>query len=391
MCSPPSASDAGVQAPQRRQSPTPVTDVRTLTLASAVARYHAACLRVIGGQNVAQADVRTAKKAAHPCDLGLLLDRERLLRHGEVTVEAPEPPTVETPPERELYLRRLTVWERLRDLTTTAAVESYAKEVIYAGPLLSGVLYKMTGGTCEPVLAPVFLQTVTVEAQPNGWIVIARTDEPPRFNTSVWANAFQKGHADQIVTLGIDAQGNLAEGWDDERVAELLHGIRSVFPGLGLGDLDDSLRPWPERPSPALAAKLQPHARVVGGAALYLANKSSPYLLADLDRIAKAPDGFVHADRPLSILLSPPADEARPELEHLDIHEVVFPVPVQQPTAPRGRRHRQEPHRGSPGAAGQRQESHHRQSRRPPGRRGQAGAGLLAQGAGAHSGAPQAR
>ena len=327
----PSATDTGVQAPQRRQSPTPVTDARTHTLASAVARYHAGCLRVIGAQNVAQTDVRTAKKAAHPCDLGLLLDRECLLRHGEVTVEAPEPPTVNTPAERELYLKRLAVWERLRDLATTAAMESYAKEVIYAGPLVSGVLYERTGGSSEPVLAPLVLQTVTVEAQPDGSIVIARTDEPPRFNTSVWAKTFDKAHADQIVTLGIDAQADLAEGWDDERVAELLHGIRSVFPGLALGDLDDSLRPWPERPSPAQAAKLQPHARVLGGAALYLANKSSPYLLADLDRIAKAPDGFVHADRPLSILLSPPADEARPELEHLDIHEVVFPFPSNNP------------------------------------------------------------
>src|ERR1035437_4511027 len=164
-----------------------------------------------------------------------------------------------------------------------------------------------------------------------GGELIGFFDLPPRFNTSVWAKTFDKAHADQIVTLGIDAQADLAEGWDDERVAELLHGIRSVFPGLALGDLDDSLRPWPERPSPAQAAKLQPHARVLGGAALYLANKSSPYLLADLDRIAKAPDGFVHADRPLSILLSPPADEARPELEHLDIHEVVFPFPSNNP------------------------------------------------------------
>ncbi len=242
-----------------------------------------------------------------------------------MTISPPEQPLVATPAERDLYLRRLGIWERLRELATIAAVEGHGKEVIYAGPLISGVLYKKNAATCEPVLAPLLLQAVTVEAQPGGSIVIAATDEPPRFNTSVWANAFHKTQADQIVTLGIDAQADLAEGWDDDRVAELLHGIRSVFPGLALDDLDDTLRPWPERPTPAQAAKLQPHARLHPGAALYLANKSSPYLLADLDRIAVAAAGFVHRDRPLSILLSPPADEVRPELEHLDIHEVVFP------------------------------------------------------------------
>jgi very-short-patch-repair endonuclease len=308
-----------------------LTDDRTLTLASAVARYHAGCLRVIGAQNVAQTDVRTAKKAAHPCDLGELIDREHLLRHGEVVLEPPEQPTANTPGERGHYLRRLAVWERLRDLATTAAVERYAKEVIYAGPLLSGVLHKKNASTCEPVLAPLFLQTVVVEAQPDGSIVVTRSDEPPRFNTSVWASAFQKAQADQIVTLGIDAQADLAEGWDDDRVAELLHGIKSVFPALTLDELDDKLHPWPERPTPAHAARLQPHMRVFPGAALYLANKSSPYLLADLDRIAERSAGFVHEDRPLSILLSPPADEVRPELEHVDIHEVVFPFPSNGP------------------------------------------------------------
>jgi hypothetical protein len=100
-----------------------------------------------------------------------------------------------------------------------------------------------------------------------------------------------------------------------------------VFPGLSVRAPDNTLHPWPERLTPAQAAKLQPHLQLHSGAAVYLANKSSPYLLADLDRIADRPDSFVQEDRPLSVLLSPPAEEIRPELEHLDIHEVVFPFP----------------------------------------------------------------
>jgi hypothetical protein len=308
-----------------------VTDVGTLELASSVARYHAGCLRVIGAQNVAQTDVRTAKKAALPCDLGQLADTEELLRHRRTTVTAPEAPGTASRVDRERYQQRLAVWERLRELATKAAVEGHQKEVIYAGPLLSGVLWKKNASTCEPVLAPLFLQTAGVEAQPDGSVLITATDEPPRFNTSVWSNAFPKNQADQIVTFGIDAQADLSESWDDERVEELLRGIRSIFPSLTIDGVHDALRPWPERPTPAQAAKLQPHLRLHPGAAVYLANKSSPYLLADLDRVAERADGFVHEGRPLSILLSPPADTVRPELEHLDIHEVVFPFPSNGP------------------------------------------------------------
>lgn len=309
----------------------PVTASRTLALAVAVARYHAGCLRVIGAQNVAQTDVRTARKAAYPCDIGRLTDLDHLLHHRQAVIPAPEPPATGEPAARELYHHQLAVWDRLRELTLKAAVEAHQKEVIYAGPLLSGVLYKKNTSSCESVLAPLFLQTVTASAQSDGSVLIAATDEPPRFNTSVWANAFHKVDADQIVTHGINAQADLAEAWDDERVEELLRGIHAVFPGLAARAPDNLLHPWPERLTPAQAAKLQPHLQLHSGAAVYLANKSSPYLLADLDRIAAHPEQFVYHDRPLSILLSPPADTARPELERPDIHEVVFPFPSNGP------------------------------------------------------------
>lgn len=280
---------------------------------------------------MAQTDVRTARKAAYPCDLGQLIDREELLRHGHTTIHTPAPPATGQPMAGEEYKQRLAVWERLRELALKAAVEGHQKEVIYAGPLLSGALWKKNLSTCEPVLAPVFLQTVSVAVQDDGTVLIRATDEPPRFNTSVWANAVHKTQADQMVTLGINAQADLSEGWDDDRVEELLAGLHSVFPGLSVSEVDDRLTPWPERSTPAQASKLQPHLRVHPGAALYLANKSSPFLLADLDRIADQPGTFVRQDRPLSVLLSPPAEEILPELEHLDIHEVVFPFPSNGP------------------------------------------------------------
>lgn len=294
-------------------------------LAAAVARYHAGCLRVIGAQNVGQLDVRTARKASYPCDLGQLIGVEELLRHGRAVVRAPENPGASDPAARELYKQRLAIWERLRELTLKAAVEAHQKEVIYASPLLAGVLWKKTQSVCEPVLAPLFLQTVTVTGEDDGSLLISATSEPPRFNTSVWANAFTKTQADQIVTLGINAQADLAEGWDDDRVEELLSGLNAVFPGASKDKPTDALEPWPERLAPAQAAKLQPHLRLHSGAALYLANKSSPYLLADLDRIAETPERYVGREGPLSVLLNPPAAERRPELDQLDIHEVVFP------------------------------------------------------------------
>ncbi len=308
-----------------------MTDSRTLALASAVARYHAGCLRVIGAQNVAQTDVRTARKAAYPCDVGQLIDREELLHYGHATLRAPEPPVVDDPHAREDYKNRLAVWERLRELALKAAVEGHQKEVVYGGPLLSGALWKKNTSTCEPVLAPLFLQTVSAAAQDDGTVLVRATDEPPRFNTSVWANAFPKAQADQMVTFGINAQADLSESWDEARVQELLEGLHSVFPGLSVDTVDDRLMPWPARQTPAQASKLQPHLQLHLGAALYLANKASPYLLADLDRIADQPERFVHEDRPLSVLLSPPSEEIRPELEHLDIHEVVFPFPSNGP------------------------------------------------------------
>src|SRR4051794_10560435 len=79
-------------------------------LASAVARYHAGCLRVIGSQNVASKDVRTAKKAALTCDVGILTADERLLSSkgvfsseetlmttGELHLRAPKAPRPHSP------------------------------------------------------------------------------------------------------------------------------------------------------------------------------------------------------------------------------------------------------------------------------------------------------
>lgn len=293
-------------------------------LASAVAGYHAGCLRVIGAQNVAQVDVRTAKKSAAPCDIGLISPVEEVLRHGRTTLRPPEP-LGDDPASREDYRRARAVWDRLCEVARTGALERHQKDVVYAGPLLHGVLPKATGSTCEPVLAPLFMRTITLAMQPDGTLDLSATDESVRFNTSVWSNAAPKAVVDQIVTLGIDAQADLAEGWDDARVDDLIAAIRAVLPAMRPGQSNDQLQEWTVRPTPAEVARSEPSLELLGGAAVYLAQKASPYLLADLDRITQDPERHVRDGRPLSVLLSPPAEEIRPELEHLDIDDVVFP------------------------------------------------------------------
>jgi hypothetical protein len=297
-------------------------------LARAVARYHAGCLRVIGAQNVALRDVRTTKKAALCCDVGRLASFEEVLTEGRTVLRSPTPPPRgAAPQEIAAYERLLVIWERLRELAAKAAVEAYAKEVVYGSPLLSGFLPKRsTGGTCDAVLAPLLMQAVTMSVGDQGEIVVARTDEPPRFNTAVWQDAVRADDLQQIVGLGIDAQGDLAAGFDGERVGHLLTAISTVMPSMQPGLPDGTLEPWVE----LLDAKERrdlPELRLHNGAVLFLANRASPYLLHDLETIAADPEAVLASDRPLSVLLNPPSAEIRPELEARSIDDVVYPFP----------------------------------------------------------------
>lgn len=115
-------------------------------LTSAVARYHAGCLRVIGSQNVALKDVRSARKSAMTCDVGEIAGFETLHATGGLELHPPAKPkkpksrsgeAVE-PYESELetYERALQVWERMRELAQKAALEPYAKEIFFGAPLL---------------------------------------------------------------------------------------------------------------------------------------------------------------------------------------------------------------------------------------------------------------
>src|SRR4051794_18089038 len=132
-------------------------------LARAVARYHAGCLRVIGAQNVALRDVRTTKKAALCCDVGRLASFEEVLSEGRTVLRTPVVPPEGAPPSAvEEYERLLVVWERTRELAAKAAVEAYAKEVVYGAPLLAGFVPKKASGRPEPVLAPLLMQSVTL-------------------------------------------------------------------------------------------------------------------------------------------------------------------------------------------------------------------------------------
>ena len=308
---------------------------RRQALARAVGHYHAGCLRVIGSQNVALKDVRTAKKAALTCDLGVLLEEETLLTTGTAVLHSPERPrgiprnaTPADHPELAVYQEQLLVWERVRELVQKAALEPYAKEIVYAAPLLVGFLPKK-GGRVEPVLAPLFTQSVAATTQHDGSIVLQAQDESLRFNTAVWQDATSAQNIGQIQSLGIDAQGDLAGGWEPQRVEELLKAIHAVLPFSHVVMPEGVLSPWPERPVPATYRNAQPSLALHEGAAVFLSNKSSHYLLHDLEQIHGDAAPFLEGleDRPLSILLSEPSDENRPSPEWLTEDQVGFPFP----------------------------------------------------------------
>ena len=297
-----------------------------LDLASGVARYHAGCLRVIGAQNVALRDVRTTKKAALCVDVGSLTDSTALLTDGEILLSAPSRPRSDDPDLIAEYERQWIVWQRLQDLAAKAAVEAHAREVVYGGPLMHGFLPKARTGRLEPILAPLFMLGVTLRVTDHGAVEVRAVDEPPRFNTVLWRDAVSAEGLTRIVDQGIEAQVDLAAGWDPDRVETLLTAVRAVMPSVDVGLPTDVLERWPEVPGirerPADA-----HLELLDAGALFLANRASPYLLADLERIADAPDRYVRAGRPLDVLLRPPSTESRPGLRAPNLDEVVYPFP----------------------------------------------------------------
>jgi AAA domain len=304
-------------------------------LAQAVARYHAGCLRVIGSQNVALRDVRTAKKAALTCDVGVLVTEETLHTTGALHLQPPERPrglpsgaTAETYDELRLYEERLMVWERVRELVQKAALEPYAKEMVYAAPLLIGYLPKRAG-RLEPVLAPLFTQGVSAAVQHDGSIIIQAQDESLRFNTALWQDATSAQNVGQIQSLGIDAQGDLSGGWDAARIEELLKAISAILEFARAGRMEGVLVPWPERGTPASYRGSPPSLQLHEGASLFLSNKSSHYLLHDLEEIQADSSIYLEGleDRPLSFLLSDPSDEDVPAPEWLTEDQVGFPFP----------------------------------------------------------------
>lgn len=299
-------------------------------LARAVARYHAGCLRAIGAQNVALEDVRTAKKSAVACDIGWLVDQETLLSEGHLQLAPPGGPGA-GPDDAE---QKRLVWNRVRELTAKASTEPYAKEIAYAYPLVLGILPRTrpgAGARLEQILAPLFIQSVTASVEQDGTILVVAQDEPLRFNTAVWANALSAGDAGQIVRAGIEAQADLSAEWDLNRVDALTRAIAAVFPNAMTGPPDGSLLPWPEREMGVGMKDASPGLRIFNGAALFLSNRSSQYLLHDLEEIADDPKPFLEQRGPFSVLLRPPSDEARPPLEHPRIDEVVFPFASNQP------------------------------------------------------------
>jgi len=296
-------------------------------LTQAIAAYHAGCLRVIGAQGVAMRDVRTTKKAALAVDVGCLFDRETLLPSGEITLYAPPAPDqFEDPDARAAAERRYAVWERLRELSAKATVDSHAKEVLYAAPLLHGFRRKPRGRVLEPVLAPLLIQGVGLQVTSKGSINVRAQDEPPRFNTAVWKDTVKEADARQIVDLGLDAQADLAGGYSPERLATLLEGIASIVPYIASDPPTGELEIWPDlidrRDHPE-----NPYLQIQDGAVLFLANRASPYLLHDLEAIAEDPAAVLGEKRPLSVMVNPPTTELQPESIAPALDDVIYPFP----------------------------------------------------------------
>lgn len=116
------------------------------TIARAVARYHAGCLRAIGAQNVALEDVRTGKKAAAACDVGWLADQEGLLSSGHLQLAPPAGLPAGAGDAEQDWL----AWNRVREPTAKASTEPYAEEIVLAYPQSSwgrvrqrGVVYSV--------------------------------------------------------------------------------------------------------------------------------------------------------------------------------------------------------------------------------------------------------
>ncbi|MCY4086125.1 MAG: AAA family ATPase [Actinomycetia bacterium] len=165
------------------------------------------------------------------------------------------------------------------------------------------------------------------KVQADGSVLVQALDESLRFNTALWQESSSAENAGQILGFGIDAQGDLAEAYDPERVEALLQAVSAVLPYARPGYPEGIVESWPARQPPASVRNAEPTLGLFEGAVLYLSNRSSHYLLRDLEDIADDPAPFLGggADRPFRLLLSEPSGEPRPRLESRRIDEVGFP------------------------------------------------------------------
>src|SRR2546430_16070022 len=79
---------------------------------------------------------------------------------------------------------------------------------MYASPLLHGFLPKLRGSRMDAVLAPLFMQGVTLTVGNDGSILATASDEPPRFNTAVWKDVIKEDRSEEH-TSELQSQSNL--------------------------------------------------------------------------------------------------------------------------------------------------------------------------------------
>lgn len=311
--------EAGAQRVTTKKKPAKPKTSGAEALLSAVAQYHAGVLRAVGTQSGSIRDVRMAKKSEMATDIGGFGGAEMVMSARAATVAPPPRPTSTPDPARDLYA---TTFERLRELVGQATLDPYSKEVVYGFPLLVGALPNPKGRGLRAVCSPLFMQTVSTSTEVDGSLSLRAVDEPPRFNTSLWQGTVSASQQKAIIEYGLDAQADLAAAFSLDRINQLIDALRSILPFIDGPLPGPDLVAWPE---PERNPSVE-HLEVVPGAAAFLTNRSSLYLLHDLEQIRRGAKGFLKDEEsPLALLTCPASSESRTDLRSPREDEVVFP------------------------------------------------------------------
>jgi very-short-patch-repair endonuclease/KaiC/GvpD/RAD55 family RecA-like ATPase len=211
--------------------------------------------------------------------------------------------------------RSSPLFESVQKMHATASLNPYEREVLYGYPYIVG---RCDG---ETVRAPLLTLAIRIEVDGDGFVVHSADDV-------VHLNALPF-RAQGDIEAHERAIGRIMEATPELPLAEaglgrLVDAIMREFRGVGRGDaaLDGRLAAPPPEPRSGPDGL-----RFVDQAALFIAPKTSYFLVSDLERIG-AVDG-ASTDSALVPLLGGPGADAQVEIdaEQIDRARVFFPFP----------------------------------------------------------------